>query len=162
RGEDADFRAFVTACKLPALERLKWDRQVSPDSVRALLGLPLAGQLKHLSLHRIGAAGVRLLAESGALCRLEELDVNHGEVDAAAVGSLAASSWMPGLTKLTLTGLGFGDAGAVELVRAPARKLSRLGLWLNKIEEAGVKALAQSPLCASLTHLDLSANRFGE
>jgi uncharacterized protein (TIGR02996 family) len=162
-GEDAGFCAFVTACKLPSFERLKWSRQVSPGSVRVLLDAPIAAQLKHLSLHRIGAEGVRLLAGFGAFGRLESLDVNHGDdVTAEAVGRLTSSGVTSNLRALTLSSLGFGDAGAVELARAPWGKLARLGLSSNKVGEGGAKVLAQSPLCASLARLDLSSNPLGD
>jgi uncharacterized protein (TIGR02996 family) len=161
--EDADFQAFVSACRLPALEQLEWSRPVSPDSIRALLGSQLAGQLKRLSLHRIGSEGIRLLADSDALGNLETLEVEYGEdVDADAIVHLAVSPLLRRLTSLKLGLLALDDACAVELARAPAGSLRRLNLAGNKIGPAGAKALAGSPLCRTLTRLEIQGNKIGD
>jgi uncharacterized protein (TIGR02996 family) len=163
RCDDADFRAFVTACRLPALERLEWDEQVSPKSIRALLNSPVAGQLKSLSLNRIGSAGIHLLADSNALAQLEVLEVAHGEdVDAEAMAHLAASPLLRRLTSLMFKLLRLGDDGAGELARAPAGSLRHLSLQNNRIGPNGARALAASPLCRALTRLDLSGNAIGD
>ena len=162
-GKDDDFQAVVKGCTLPALQRLHWNSKLSPDSIRALLDAPLARQLTSLSLQRIGPEGLRLLAGSAALERLEWLEAQYGEdVDAEAAARLAGSPLMGRLTSLTLSLLKLGDDGVIELSRAPAGRLRELDLSCNQIGEAGARALAGAPLCRSLARLDLASNCFGD
>src|SRR5262249_25268019 len=115
---DAQLRAFVSACRLPALDALECDSKASPDTVRALLGAPVAGQLRRLSLQRVGGEGLRLLAGSPALTRLEDLTIRH-ESEHTDAAALASAGFAGRLTSLELYGMKLGDAGAAALAKMP-------------------------------------------
>lgn len=162
--DSAAFAAFVTACDLPRLAQLGWTGDIGLDAFRALLAGPLAARLTELRVSEaaLGADGVRLLCATDALAGLRELSLYRRRdpvLSPAELGRrLAESPLLARLHTLTLPSSMLADEGAAALARAPAGALRRLHLAQGGIGPAGAIALADSALCSTLAHLDLSHN----
>jgi uncharacterized protein (TIGR02996 family) len=124
-----------------------------------LLGLRLPA-LEDLGLEGNGLdnVAVRLLAGWPSLAGLTGLDLSTNAIGPDGCAALARC---PHLGRLTTLRLGFnpvGDSGASALARWRHGALERLYLGRNQLGADGVRALANSPRLARLTHLDLDYN----
>ena len=120
-----------------------------------------------LSFNGLDDAGVRFLAGSAALPRLERLALNdNGHITWDGVTALAASPYLAGLTDLDLGGNDVNDAGVRALAASTTLgRLSGLKLAGNHVGDGGVAALVGSPLFRRLLardgRIDLRANAVG-
>jgi uncharacterized protein (TIGR02996 family) len=112
---------------------------------------------------RIGAPGLKLLAESPHLAGLRVLDVSGNDVSDAGVRAVVRSRFLTRLHTFRVHGNRIGDAGVAELAGSAllGRILSRnprLDLRQNSISPHGVEVLASSPQLRKAVGLDLSGN----
>jgi uncharacterized protein (TIGR02996 family) len=165
---------------------------VDERGIEALAGGPLIGQLISLNLgyNPIGETGAIALARSPHLQHLERWNLSQTQITEAGFQALAASSTLSTLKELVLAGEGtftpaairylaespylggleevnlsspdLGAVGAQALARARWNRLHTL--WLGKcgIGDAGLRALAESPLLGKVTRLWLTDNRIGD
>ena len=128
------------------------------------LGQADARRLVALSVHHEdpGEAAARIVATI-PFGSLSSLDI--GRVDEAAVRAVAASPFLRNLAEWNLVGSPIGDAGMVALCESPlADSLSAVGFPNTGIGDAGVAALVRSPIFARMNSpsLNLMMNRIGD
>jgi uncharacterized protein (TIGR02996 family) len=129
----------------------------------ALSALPRPARLERLCLDGRGltAAGFAALARSPLAGRLVELTVNHAYRGGDRTVALPRPLAFPKLRRLTLAGLGLGEAGAVALARsARMPRLEELDLTFNHLGSGAARALAGGTFPA-LTVLSLANNPLG-
>lgn len=137
---DEGLRALCGSALLDSLEQLSlsvsWRYQrrhwspITLEGWRALLrrGAPRLRRLD-LSGHRIGAQGVVELAHSGALPKLEELDLSYvRDLDSQSLFALLAAEGLPHLRKLTLRGGARLDPNSVASMRRLLSQRSPQGI----------------------------------
>jgi uncharacterized protein (TIGR02996 family) len=114
--------------------------------------------LRHVKL-RNPLTVVDELARCPALARLRSLRLNYGHLGPEGVRTFLSSPHLTGLTELDLGNNKLGIRGGFVLAeRAPnLPSLSMLALDDNGLRDAGVTALASSPLLGQLTWLNLEA-----
>jgi uncharacterized protein (TIGR02996 family) len=111
--------------------------------------------------NRIGDAGVRSLAGSPHLGRLERLILAGNEITPAGAASLAGSRRLKRLAELDLSYNNLGPEGAATLAgSAVLKRLQVLELQANEIGAPGAAALAESPSSTALRVLDLSGSLY--
>jgi uncharacterized protein (TIGR02996 family) len=178
----------LAALELPHLHTLRLaGNDLGSEGGRVLAGWEGLRRLTTLDVasNHLDAAGVEALAGSAYAAGLLELTLDRNRLDDAAQGALARSKHLGGLRSLSLGHNLFGQ-GLTALARAPwlgrlqalalpacdmtavslealsgARcpALTRLLLGHNKFGDAGVRALARSPLLRQLAELSLPSNR---
>jgi uncharacterized protein (TIGR02996 family) len=139
---------------------------LGPAAARALAGSRSLRRLAVLAAwrNRFGDDGLMALFESplaASLTRVELMNTGLGDRATVALASspLLARLYGPGLN-LTMNKI--GDAGAKALAGCEyLARFRELVLRENEIGNAGVRALAGSPYAANLTYLDLWKNRVG-
>lgn len=99
----------------------------------------------------IGGAGVRALLEAANVPRLS---LAGNPVGAGGLAGLTRLS--PAIVELSLAGALLGPGDAVTLAAIDAPGLRRLSLRGNALGDEGVRAVANAPWFARLTHLDVS------
>jgi uncharacterized protein (TIGR02996 family) len=103
------------------------------------------------------------LADSPALARVVDLDIDDSRLDDTAVRFLACSPNLGRLETLRLSHTGFGDAGAEALASSPLLiRLTGLSLRYNGIGPDGVRALGTALTVGRLRALDLYGNPMGD
>lgn len=140
------------------------------DSLLSLLGSPNFPRLVTLDLSKIRRVAEVMpeLARTASFPELTELTLTSCELPDASLVELARSSRHPHLRRLYIRGSLVTDAGVIELARSSVLRLTHLALSNDTdyarefIGDAGARALAQSPLFDTLTHLDLSWTRIGD
>jgi uncharacterized protein (TIGR02996 family) len=167
-------RGMAEVFRLPALAALELSSsRIGDEGVRVLTAGTMAANLRWLRLtgtryrrrdDRIGLPGIRALASSPAVARLEHLDVSENRAAAAGIESLAASPFLANLSTLVLNYCNVGTRGAQALGSSPfLRRLTCLGLRSSGVRDEAVRILAASANLAGLAVLDLGDNRrFGE
>jgi uncharacterized protein (TIGR02996 family) len=148
---------------LAGLESLSfWQDQFTPEAALALAGS------KSVRLRRLNAwigncddAGMRALAESPAVERLEWLTLRAGHISAAGATALAESPYLGPLWHLELGGNQIGTEGVTALARCPRLSGVRvLGLDMARAGRDGLSALARSEHLLNLRRLELMWNYF--
>jgi uncharacterized protein (TIGR02996 family) len=98
------------------------------------------------------------LAATEAWAWVEGLELNHHDWD-DAIGVLAKSPLLTGITVLEADEVMFEETGMRGLARSPyAANLSRLVFSEANIGDNSIRALTRSPYLHRLTHLDLENN----
>lgn len=167
-GVTDDTIAAFAAAPFHALSELNISgNDLGPAAAKSLAGSRSLRSLVSLMAwrNRFGDDGIIALAESplaGALNRVELMNTGLGDRGVAALvrSPIPAHLYGPGLN-LSMNRI--GDAGAKALAGCEyLARFSELILRENHIGDAGVQALAASPYVANLTHLDLWRNRIGD
>jgi uncharacterized protein (TIGR02996 family) len=131
---------------------------INGAGLSALLAQDHLAGLEELNLfaQTLGDEGLRVLA-AAHLPRLRRLVVRPGSAEAAR--ALLRASKLPALEELGIDGANFADDSvAFALAKTPElARLRRLALFSGT--DAGVRALAESPHAAGLERLELLANR---
>jgi uncharacterized protein (TIGR02996 family) len=116
--------------------------------------------LRRLELRRcaINPQGLAELARGPLLGGLEELDLSYNNFGGAGLRAITEARWSPPRS-LVLDICGLGDEGAARLAAWPGLAgVRRLSLRMNRIGNAGLRALAASPYLTSLEAIDLGSN----
>jgi hypothetical protein len=125
----------------------------------SLFGLPVLQNLHSLDLSdnpRFGTPGLQILAQSGLLGGLRQLNLAQTRTGLAGVRDLVESTHLTNLRSLDLSWNRLGPAtGLVIAVSPAAANLRVLRLSNNPLRDIGVQALAASPAFAGLLELDL-------
>ena len=107
--------------------------------------------------------GVRSLASSPHLGRLDRLDLSMNELTGEHVATLLDSPHLARLRVLNLGSNKVGPAGARAVAWcAKLSRLETLSFWFGDIRAEGAAALAKSPHLGALTNLELYANNLGD
>jgi uncharacterized protein (TIGR02996 family) len=178
--------ALARPGRLPALSSLTVTRRGRADAladaavIERLSALEvnapmMSGVLEELArgsglarLRRLTLDGPDLSAHEAGLLASAPLDaLTHlhldADLDAEAVGLLAASPRLAGLRWLDLSSNPMGDEGAAALAASPhLRGLAYLDLGYCEIGPRGAAALAASPNLARLRYLSLTRNELGD
>jgi len=103
------------------------------------------------------------LAGCRPLVRLAELDLRHNRLSDQDAAALAASPYLPGMTRLDVSCNWIGEPGALALVEClAAHPLTEVVFSGNRVGPAGAVALARSPALAARTALLLGHNGIGD
>jgi uncharacterized protein (TIGR02996 family) len=170
---------LAAAPQLSALRRLELAYpNVGDEGLTELARSPHLGNLTVLRVEAgyttyynrpVHSAGVRVLAESPTLTRLQELELKYNAIDADGACALAGSPNLFGLKRLILKGNRIGDRGLRALSGSPRlRRISELDVSCNGIGDEGVEFLAGSPVLAGLRRLSIGSdnahgrNSFGD
>jgi hypothetical protein len=161
--QDDGLAALAGSPHLIGLRKLvAFHNAITDDGVAALARSAGLAGLTHLKLGgAIGPAGVRALATSPHLTRLEALELVDYSAGAAGARALADSPSAARLEALALSGRAdregaIGDAGARALAESPHLRPRALTLFHMAIGDAG--ALANSPAVSRLHALHLAGN----
>jgi len=130
----------------------------------SLAGCPALAEIRQLDfidyfVDPLDAEGMRALAQSPYLGRLQELDLYSNNLGDAGVSALATAVWLPQLTFLNLSDNGVSALGLAMLVNAPLGQLRHLELGGNQINDQGAAVLARSQLLSQLHYLGLEGNQ---
>jgi uncharacterized protein (TIGR02996 family) len=133
-------------------------------AVQALASSPHLGRLRELHLDRCGLDGSALAALAKARWRqgLVRLSLSDNPIGNTPLRALLGEGNLAGLNELVLRACSLdGSAGAI-LAGARLPELHMLNLEGNQVGPAGTKALAGSPLAATLVELNLNGNQIGD
>lgn len=154
-------------CRIPLLARLT-DLDLEGNDARDAGAAAIAATdfpaLRRLNLraNRLGNTGVRALAGSRRLGRLQHLDLRSNDIGDGGLNALVASVLFPRLTDLLLDENRITDASVEALAASPeASQLRELHLDFNEIGDDGALALSVSPSLTNLRCLTLYANPLG-
>lgn len=112
-----------------------------------------------LGSNTVGPAGAAAVARCAKLTRLESLSFWFGDIGAAGAKELGRSPYLTALTDLELYANNLGDAGVRALAASPTlSRLGRLNIGYNHFSPAAVERLGHSPHLTSLTRLGMSGN----
>jgi uncharacterized protein (TIGR02996 family) len=144
---------------------LCWPTRDPLHELRELLRLPLLGRLELLNLQECQlnqVDAVRELAHHPRLPGVTKLDLSGNGFGVDGALALAESPHLSGLRSLRLRNNSIRDTGTRALVGAPGlQKLRALDLAQNRIDGPGIRTLAEAPGLAGLRQLDLSDNFVG-
>lgn len=176
--------ALAAAPHLKALTALLLGKNwLGTEGVRALAGCPALAELRTLTIShcQLEAAALECLAGASVFANLHTLELNNNLFGAAGATVLAGAPRLTGLCTLNLSGCvlgnegveallpwpqldwltslllhqnGITDRGAAVLAAAPLSRLSVLGLYGNRISEAGREVLRTSPHLQQLSTLN--------
>ena len=156
---------------LPALKRLRFEgyisAQVGTRGVELLASSAFASRLVVLELLNVAidADGAKVVADTPAFARLEQLSFAGGHYSSNQIGAEGASvlSQSPHLGELQSLNLGFnhvGDAGFEAITKSRTlQRLSGLYLQANDISRESFVYFSLSPFLHQLKSLDLSHNQ---
>jgi uncharacterized protein (TIGR02996 family) len=138
--------------------------------LQVIAGSSVFGQLRSLLINhngRLGVPGLRAVADSPFLTQLTDLDVSGNELSDVSLRTLLDGPPATRLERLALQENRLGDAGTATLVNSPvfARMAKRDGVIdLRRVlmGPVGARALAESPMLASVESLDLEGNVLGD
>lgn len=162
--EHPDLRSAGAAAifrRLSTLDRLYVQRcALGEAGMRALASVAIRSI--YLDGCSTEASGARLLFESPALARTEELKI-AGRTIGDAIGALGRSSYVGALRKLELPGCGLSAEGVAAFAGGRAfPSLTELDLSHNLLGDDAALSLASSASFPALTKLDLGDNEIGE
>jgi uncharacterized protein (TIGR02996 family) len=167
-----DVAALAGCSELRWLETLAFEQRchLRDKAFQAILASPYLTRLTALTVPRgVELPGVQALIESGVLARLTHLDFSHNRVfGERAARLLAAAPAVKKLQVLRLAGTNLTPGGVQALVDSPhLTRLTTLDVagsenagWFSADGPVPLR-LANSPLLAPLTSLDLSHRQFG-
>lgn len=115
-------------------------------------------QLRSLTLSqcRLGAEGIKAIAESPKLRNLYRLELSGNGLQDEGIAQLAASKHLHSLGELNLIGNTIGAKGMKALAQSPILQgVHTLSLGVNRFGNDGLKALRESPYLSSLTTLNV-------
>jgi uncharacterized protein (TIGR02996 family) len=158
--EDAAWIAQKNPC--PRLKRLHIGFAITDAAIARLFGGKAFTGLEGLELDtgKLSPAGLKAIATAAPLKRLKSLKISFRRIPGMAKIVAGAAFW-PHLEELEVARCGLGNAGLAELL-AKRTKLQTLEAANNNITTSGALALADSPMLASLTKLDLWGNKIGD
>lgn len=162
----SDFTVLDELCAMPELSRIRelhvsatlgpYGRQIplEPWHLKAIVESPHLGALRSLQIGKGALTGetTLILSEAPWVPALEKLVIPENELEHGAPALLKR---LRDVTWIWLSGSAVGPAGLEALTASPARRLEMLGLPSTRLDDASVKALAKSPLLATVTRLDL-------
>jgi uncharacterized protein (TIGR02996 family) len=133
--------------------------EIGDAGIDTLVATPGLNRLTQLQLNnsRIGPAGIAVLASSPLANRLTELFVNNSPLGDESATAFGGGKWSR-LTHLSLDAAGLTDGCAAGLVRCDIPALSRLSLCGNAFTDAGAKVLLQAKQLQNVSHWELSDN----
>jgi hypothetical protein len=187
---DEGLRALAASPHLGGLVDLDVsEMKFTADALGEFLASGRLGSLRRLVLSGRPALGEALSRTPNSPLRLKELVVRLGALGSSAAEALGRSSLLQGVEALRVWGCALPDQGiealaasgfasglrVVELVdnpdltdrslqalsRAAGLTLEELTVRKSQIADAGLTALAESPLLGRLRRLDLAQNRIG-
>ncbi len=150
----------------PLKELILGHNGICAAGARAIAECAALAGLTHLNLYGIhsltGPEGVRALAQSPYLARLESLDPGHAIGDEAARAIAESPHWRS-LTRLKLCSCNLGPEGVRALAASPVLEtVEDLNLATNPIGSAGALALAQSPYLGRIRWLNVASCGLGD
>lgn len=159
----AGARALAEA-PLSKLTRLSLQMcDIQEKGCAAVAGARHMGALRELEIsHGCGfnAKALDAMLANWALPALRRLRL-HGPIREAGAARLAAAPWIRSVESLTISDGALKAEGARALARADAPSLRKLELHGCGLDEAAMRALAEGPLLAHVTSLDLARNKCG-
>ncbi len=139
-------------------------REVPDDALVAIIGQPWTQTLRlmDLSMNRLGLDAARALARAPHLSQLHTLQLGYNALGDRGVIAISLSGALSGLRSLDMTRVGMQQDGAEALARSVfAGQLHALSLGANWLGEDGMVALG-SRVWPALTALDLQENRIDQ
>lgn len=121
--------------------------------------------LSSLDLGPLPEAGLRALIRSPYLGNLTELNLVGSQIGDAGMVALCGSKLAHTLRAVEFPNTGIGDAGAIALACSPLfahMHGPRLNLMMNRIGDAGLKAIAESEYLLRFRELVLRENQVGD
>ncbi|MEO8701598.1 MAG: hypothetical protein ABI867_16250 [Kofleriaceae bacterium] len=162
--------AAMAACPITGV-MMRWPRRNARPKLAAIEGLRslvVSGTL-------LQNADLTWLAKSPVLSTVEELTLEHSELDDEALGILLDSPHLGKLRRLRLPFHQLGNAGIERLTEASLPRLVELGLAVETMDRLGsggrdgdgingdgIVALCEWPQMAKLERLDLTGIQLGE
>jgi hypothetical protein len=161
--------AAMSACAITGV-MMRWPRRGARpklDAIKGLRSLVVSGTL-------LDNKDLAWLAKSPVLSTVEELTLDHSNLDDDALGILLDSPHLGKLRRLRLPFHQLGNAGLERLAEASLPQLVELGLAIETMDnigsggrdgdgitDEGVVALCAWPQMAKLERLDLTGNQIG-
>ena len=158
---------FLAACFFFCISTLISKSAFSQELDKAIVdydvlfkdGLKKNGKLLNLAGKKIGDEGVKRLVSSGALARVEKLDLRYNEITSVGIEFLAKISPLSNLKILILRHNIIGDAGSVALAKSDSfPNLEEIQLGWTETRDAGAKAFGNSDKFKKLKKLDFRGN----
>lgn len=159
--QDAGITAMAASETLGNLKELSLNEcKIKAAGVEAIAASTTFSNLTwlDLSFNSIGA-GVRAIASSEILGKLEKLDLCSCFIETAGAETIAASTTLKNLTWLDLSGCYIRIEGVRAITAAEILKnLKYLNLGNNQIQDEGAQLVAASPIFGNLVKLSLDKN----
>ena len=122
-------------------------------------GLKKNGKLLNLSGKKIGDEGIKRLISSGALEKVEKIDLRYNEITASGAELLAKISPLAKLRVLILRHNILGDAGSIALANSSSfPNLEEMQLGWTETRDAGAQAFGSTDKYQKLKKLDFRGN----
>ena len=122
-------------------------------------GLKKNGKLLNLSGKKIGDEGIKRLISSGALEKVEKIDLRYNEITASGAELLAKISPLSKLRVLILRHNILGDAGSIALANSSSfPNLEEMQLGWTETRDAGAQAFGSTDKYQKLKKLDFRGN----
>ena len=122
-------------------------------------GLKRNGKLLNLSGKKIGDEGMKRLVSSGALEKVEKIDLRYNKITASGAELFAKVAPLSKLRVLILRHNILGDAGAIALANSSSfPNLEEMQLGWTETRDAGALAFGNTDKFQSLKKLDLRGN----
>ncbi len=140
---------FASVSWLPFFKRVRilkfWGDQPTESDLVTFFSSPYMGSLTEFEYMAPGAVMGR--PRPGGRIRFE------------AVLRILADARFSGLQRISISGVGVGDEGALALARSPVRSnLTRLGLGYGEISSNAMRELLASPILAKVATLGIGGN----
>ncbi len=138
--------------------------EIRTDADKLLAGwqpLFASQPIRRLTLRGVTVEHVRALVATGVIGRLVNLGL-HGKLGAKGVRLLAEAPDLAAIRKLNLAGCRLGDDGVAALLASPHLACTQLTLRENDISDEGVEALAGALALAPCRALFLARNVLGD
>jgi hypothetical protein len=150
---DGALKALLGSKHLTNLVELSFGKELDVDDVKTIAraGLPL----RRLELEggELGAEGLRALAASPELEKLETLKLSSCKLDGAALKELAKKK-LPRLASLDLSDNELGAAGAKALAQLDLPALRALDLRQAELDDAGLAVIVKAAALVEFLNLD--------
>ena len=122
-------------------------------------GLKRNGKLLNLSGKKIGDEGMKRLVSSGALEKVEKIDLRYNEITASGAELFAKVAPLSKLRVLILRHNILGDAGAIALANSSSfPNLEEMQLGWTETRDAGAQAFGSTDKYQKLKKLDFRGN----
>jgi uncharacterized protein (TIGR02996 family) len=161
----AGVRAIAMSSYARSLRRLRIERNDLYDGLRYIAESRALTKLQQLDMDRTltGADSVEFLARTKLVRNLRVLHLSHNPITDRGVIALTKSEAMANVRDLFLNGSQITDAGAAALASSPhLLSLEWLDLRHNQIRDDGALALLRSPHLDQIRELNLGDNRISD